>query len=216
MRARKTPLWLVLGVLGAGMIPLAVLGIYTYTTATAPVLHPDPQAVSSVMRLAPSPAWAGTVEQARTMVRAGLAEQNLPGLSVAVGAAGDVVWAEGFGWADIENRVPVEPDTRFRIGTASQVLTSAGVGVLLERGTLALDERIQSYVPEFPSKQWPVTLRQLMAHLSGVRNDAGDEEPVKVRCERTLDVLPRFAGSVAVRSGDAGGCLADCAAPQGC
>jgi hypothetical protein len=37
--AKKIPTWLVLGVLGVGMIPLAVLGLYTYTTATAPVLH---------------------------------------------------------------------------------------------------------------------------------------------------------------------------------
>jgi len=44
-------------------------------------------------------------------------------------------------------------------------------------------------------KQWPVTVRHLMGHVSGVRNDAGDEEPVTVRCERTLDVLPRFAKS---------------------
>jgi serine beta-lactamase-like protein LACTB len=50
-------------------------------------------------------------------MRAGLAEQNLPGLSVAVGVGGDIVWAEGVGWADIKTRVPVTPDTRFRIGT---------------------------------------------------------------------------------------------------
>jgi serine beta-lactamase-like protein LACTB len=194
-KAKKIPTWLALGVLGAGMIPLAVLGLYTYTTATAPVLHPDPEGVSSVTRPAPTAAWEGAVEQARRIARAGLAEQNLPGLSVAVGAGADLVWAEGFGWADLENRVEVEPETRFRIGTASQVLTSAGVGLLLDSGRLKLDETIQAYVPEFPVKQWPVTVRQLMAHMAGVRNDAGDEEPVTVRCERTLDVLPRFAGN---------------------
>jgi hypothetical protein len=48
---------------------------------------------------------------------------SLPGLSVAVGAGGEIVWAEGFGWADLENRVPVAPQTRFRIGTASKALT---------------------------------------------------------------------------------------------
>ena len=94
--------------------------------------------------------WAGAVEQGRQIVRAALAEQNLPGVSVAVGAGGEIVWAEGFGWANLENKVPVSPETRFRIGTASTALTSAAVGLLLEKERLKLDEKIQTYVPEFP------------------------------------------------------------------
>ena len=134
------------------------------------------------------------MEQGRQIVRAGLTEQNLPGLSVAVGAGGDIVWAEGFGWADLENRVPVAPDTRFRIGTASTALTSAAVGLLLEKGRLKLDDEIQTYVPAFPEKQWPVTLRQLMGHLAGVRNDGGDEGPLlSARCERPVEGLQHFA-----------------------
>jgi CubicO group peptidase (beta-lactamase class C family) len=112
---------------------------------------------------------------------------------VAVGVAGGIVWAEGVGWADLENRVRVTPDTRFRIGTASMALTSAAVGLLLEKDRLKLDEKIQTYVPAFPEKQWPVTLRQVMGHVAGIRNDAGDEEPVRVRCDRTADGLKRFA-----------------------
>ena len=64
------------------------------------------------------------MEHGRQIARAALAEQNLPGVSVAVGVGGDLVWAEGFGWADLENQVQVEPDTQFRIGTASTALTS--------------------------------------------------------------------------------------------
>jgi CubicO group peptidase (beta-lactamase class C family) len=98
------------------------------------------------------------------------------------------VWAEGFGWADLESRATVTPDTQFRIGTASTALTSAAVGLLLEKGRLTLDEKIQTFVPEFPEKQWPVTLRQLMGHLSGVRNDGGDEGPLlAARCERPVE-----------------------------
>jgi CubicO group peptidase (beta-lactamase class C family) len=109
---------------------------------------------------------------------------------------GDIVWAEGFGFADLESRVPVTPNHRFRIGTASTVLTSAAVGLLLEEGRLKLDDVIQTYVPSFPEKQWPVTLRQLMAHLAGVRTDGGDEGPLfSVRCERPVEALPHFAES---------------------
>ena len=97
---------------------------------------------------------------------------------MAVGVGGDIVWAEGFGLADLEKRTPVTPDTQFRIGTASVSLTSTAVGLLLEKGRLNLDDEIQTYVPAFPKKQWPVTLRQLMGHLAGIRTDSGDEGPL--------------------------------------
>jgi serine beta-lactamase-like protein LACTB, mitochondrial len=186
--------WLALVVAAVGLLLAAILGFFAYMSATAAPLHPDPQDVPSVSHSAPFPRWADAVEQGRQMVRAGLTEQNLPGLSVAVGAGGEIVWAEGFGWADLENRVPVAPDMRFRIGTASKALTSAAVGLLLEKGRLKLDDVIQTYVPEFPEKQWPVTLRQLMGHLAGVRNDGGDEGPLlSARCERPVEGLKPFA-----------------------
>ena len=190
----RTQTWLALIVLAAGLLLAAILGLFAYVSATATPLHPNPQDVPSVTRSAPLPKWADAVEQGRQIVRAGLTEQNLPGISVAVGVGGDIVWAEGFGWADLENRVPVAPETRFRIGTASTALTSAAVGLLLEKDRLKLDEKIQTYVPEFPEKQWPVTLRQLMGHLAGVRNDGGDEGPLlSARCERTVEGLQHFA-----------------------
>ena len=182
--------------LGLGVLFAAGLGLYTYIIATMTPLHPNAQDVPSATHSAPLQKWADAVEQGRRIVRAGLVEQNLPGLSVAVGAGGEIVWAEGFGWADLESRAPVAPDTRFRIGTASTALTSAAVGLLLEKGRLKLDEKIQTYVPEFPEKQWPVTLRQLMAHLAGVRNDGGDEGPLfSMQCERPVDGLQPFKES---------------------
>jgi CubicO group peptidase (beta-lactamase class C family) len=185
--------WLALIVLAVGLLLAAILGLWWYMGVTATPLHPTPHDVPSVTRSAPLPQWAEAVERGRHIVRAGVAEQNLPGLSVAVGVGGDIVWAEGFGWADLENRLTVSPDTRFRIGTASKALTSAAVGLLLENGRLKLDEEIQTYVPGFPKKPWPVTLRQLMGHLAGVRNDAGDEEPLSVHCEQTDEGMQRFA-----------------------
>jgi len=194
MLKSRTETWAALIVLAVGLFLAAILGLWGYMSATATPLHPNPQDVPSVMRAAPVRQWADAVEQGRQIVRAGLIEQNLPGLSVAVGAGGDIVWAEGFGWADLENRVPVGPDMRFRIGTASKALTSAAVGLLLEQDRLKLDDVIQTYVPEFPRKQWPVTLRQLMGHLAGVRTDGGDEGPLfSMHCERTVEGLPPFA-----------------------
>ena len=181
--------------LAAGVLVTAILGLFAYMNVTATPLHPDPQNVPSVTQSTAPPRWANAVEQGRQLARAGLIEQNLPGLSAAVGAGGDIVWAEGFGYADLEKKVPVGPEMRFRIAEVSNTLTSAAVGLLLEKHKLNLDEEIQTYVPEFPKKQWPVTLRQLMGHLAGIRNDEGDEEPLSVRCERTVDGLQRFARS---------------------
>jgi len=180
---------------GVALILAFVAGLFIYVNATATPLHPDAQSVRSVAQAAPAPKWTTAAEQARQIARVAVSKQNLPGLSVAVGANGDVVWAEGFGEADLEKKTPVTPQTRFRIGDASVPLTSAAVGLLYEKNQLNLDSDIQRYVPEFPEKQWPVTLRQLMSHQAGVRNDAGDEEQLSEPCARTADGLKRFADS---------------------
>jgi len=188
MSKKRIPLWLLLPVLALGGLLTFILGLFTYMSVTARPLHPDAGHVPSVIRSAPLPRWTSAVTQGQQIARAGLLEQNLPGLSVAVGIGGDVVWAEGFGWADIEARTRVTPDTRFRIGDASKALTSAGVGRLLEQNAINLDADIHAYVPAFPDKQWPFTLRQLMAQTAGITTDEGDEAPM-TPCERTADGL---------------------------
>jgi serine beta-lactamase-like protein LACTB, mitochondrial len=181
-------------------IPISLLltfiaGLHLYMTRTATPLHPEPERVPSTPKREPSTEWAGAVERGRVVMRAGLSEQNLPGLSVAVGVRGETVWAEGFGWADLDKRVAVAPDMRFRIGTASVALTSAAAGLLLEEDRLKLDDEIQTYVPEFPYREWPVTLRQLLGDTSGVPNDGGDEGPLFTkRCERPADAFQFLSG----------------------
>lgn len=186
--------WLALLAVPPFLIGLFVVGLFVYMNATARPLHPDAAGVPAVTQSSPSRQWTGAVAQSREIVRASLVAHNLPGASVAVGAGGDIVWAEGFGFADLERRMPVAPGMRFRIGGASIPLTSAAVGLLLEKDRLHLDAEIQTYVPAFPEKQWPVTLRQLMGQLGGVTNDGGDEEPLfSQRCDQTADAFERFA-----------------------
>ena len=194
MVKRRTETWVSLIVLAIGLGLAVILGLFGYMIATAP-LHPNPEDVPSVTHSATLPKWDAAVTQARQIVHADLIEQNLPGLSVAVGAGGDIVWAEGFGWADLEKRTPMSPDMLFRIGTASTALTSVAVGLLVEKGRLNLDDEIQKYVPEFPNKQWPVTVRQLLGHVAGIPNDGGDEGPLFTkRCERPVDALQFLTG----------------------
>ncbi len=193
MSRRRIPIWILLIGLAPGLLIAAIAGLWVYGSATAWPLHPILEDVPSAIDSAPMPKWLAAVERGREIARAGLTEQNLPGLSIAVGVGDEIVWAEGFGWADLDTRAKVEPDTRFRIGTASVALTSAAVGLLLEQGRLKLDDEIQTYVPQYPKKPWPVTVRQLMGHLACVTTEGGDEGPFAEHCARPVDALKIFA-----------------------
>ena len=199
MKSRRTPIWIALIVATISLPLVAVGALWAYKSATIPILHPDPKQLRSVSHSEPSQTWIGAVKRGREIMRANLIQQNLPGLSVAVGVDGDLVWAEGFGYADLETQAAVTPKTKFRVGDASKALTSVGVGVLLEENKLRIDDEIQVYVPEFPKKPWPVTLRQLMAQVGGVTAHHGGDGPLSnaahgdgnpaPRCERTVDGL---------------------------
>jgi len=181
---------------GVGLVLIGVAGLWIYVSATAIPIYPTAKDVPSVTGTGSSPKWAGAIDGARQIIGTTLSEQNWPGLSVAVGAGGEIVWAEGFGLADLDKKIKVTPATRFRIGTTSTVLTSAAVGLLIEQGKLRLDDTIQTSVPEFPEKQWPVTLRQLMGHTAGLITDSGDEGPLfGEHCNRPIEALPAFAKS---------------------
>lgn len=195
MRNGRIPTWLILILAMVGLV-LLIPALWVFVSLTARPVHPNPESVPTVMHSAPSPEWAGAAEQTRQMVRASVAGQNLPGLSVAVGIDNDIVWAEGFGFADLRTGVPVTPAHRFRIGTASAALTSAAAGLLLENGRLKLDDEIQTWAPTFPRTQQPVTLRQLMGHTPGVAPDDSDEARLFTKhCEQPAEVLQHFAGN---------------------
>lgn len=188
--------WLGWILMPLGLFVFAIAGRLLFVRLTELPLHPNPQTIASVTQKVPATQWSDAADRTRSMIRATLAEQNVPGLSVAVGAGGEIVWAEGFGWADIESRVPVTANTHFRVGTTSAALTSAAAGMLIEQGRLKLDDEIQTYVPQFPKKQWPVTVRQLMAHTAGVSTEKDREGPLlRERCERPVDALQYFGQS---------------------
>jgi hypothetical protein len=143
-------------------LTIAAMGIYLADADDAP-LFAQAQEVPSVSDSAPSPQYATVVERARELVRAAMLEQNLPGVSVAVGTAGatakesgSVVWAEGFGWRDAGTRTPVIPRTRFNIGTAASTvipavaplgLTNTGAEAAKEWSPEAIGEEGEDFPP---------------------------------------------------------------------
>ena len=156
---------------------------------------PRPLAAQSAPAVAEAPAptrYADAIEQARRTVAEVMARNGIPGLSVAVLVDGEIVWSEGFGYADVEHRVPVTPLTRFRIGSISKPVTAFAIARLHDEGRLDLDAPVQRYVPSFPRKRWPITTRQLAGHLAGIRHYRGDEFLSRDRYETVLDGLEIF------------------------
>jgi CubicO group peptidase (beta-lactamase class C family) len=95
---------------------------------------------------------------------------RVPALSVAVGQRGRILVAYAEGQADRERGATASPHTLYRLGSVSKLLTASAAVRLAERGKVDLDATVQRYVPEFPEKRGPITLRQLAAHQSGIRH----------------------------------------------
>ena len=121
----RLPVWVARTARAVGVVAAAFAALLIHRVVVAGPLFPQAQDVPSVVDPAPSPQYVAAVERARGLARAAVLEQNLPGVSVAVGAGATVVWAEGFGWRDVVTRTPVTPDTRFNIGTAASAVTAA-------------------------------------------------------------------------------------------
>jgi hypothetical protein len=121
----RLPVWAARTALAVGVAVAAFAAFLTHGVVVTAPLFPQSQEVPSVIDSAPAPQYAAAVERARELVRSAVLEQNLPGVSVAVGAGGTIVWAEGFGWRDVVTRAPVTPHTRFNIGTAASAVTAA-------------------------------------------------------------------------------------------
>lgn len=110
------------------------------------------------------------------LIKQDMQKHDVQGLSIALVDGQKVVWAEGFGYADVAHQVPATADTVYRIGSISKVVTATGIMRLVEQGKVELDEPITAYVPEFSihnrfQGSKPITLRALLAHHSGLPSD---------------------------------------------
>lgn len=131
-----------------------------------------PLSVAAQRPVAPRPVSPRPTADAASVARAIAAQlletAHLPGLSVAISHNGTVVFAEGFGFADIEQRAPVTTTTRFRTGSVGKIITATALGRLMQERRVDLDAAVQRYVPDYPATQWPLTARDLAGHVSGI------------------------------------------------
>ncbi len=98
------------------------------------------------------------------------ADNDLPGLSVVVAVDGEIVFSEGVGHAELDNLIPATGRTVHNVGSVSKVIAVVGLMQLVERGLVDLDAAIQTYLPYYPEKEWPITVRHILTHSSGTRH----------------------------------------------
>jgi CubicO group peptidase (beta-lactamase class C family) len=127
------------------------------------------------------------IEAIRRVVRDSMAVWKAPGATVSIGLEGRVAWSEGFGYADLENRVPARPTTAYRTASIGKSITATIAMMLVDRGVLDLDTPIQTYCPRFPKKPWPITARDLISHTSGIRHYRDPVDPGEAFMTRHYD-----------------------------
>ena len=102
-------------------------------------------------------------------------DNDLPGLSVAVAVDGEIVFSEGVGYAELDNRTPATGRTVHNVGSVSKVLAVVGLMQLVEQGKVDLDATLQTYMPWYPDRAHPITVRHILTHTSGIRHYNGVE-----------------------------------------
>jgi len=113
-----------------------------------------------------------------------------PGVALLLSRRGEVIYRKGFGFADLENRIPVTPDTVFPIGSVTKSFTGLAVMLLVEQGKLSLDAPLSRYLSGFPRGD-SITIDMLRVHRAGIPNMNSipfDEEASE---PNTLDSLVR-------------------------
>ena len=139
------------------------------------------------------PDYSHAITESKRMLDSLIIDGKVAGIDAAIAIDGKIVWSEAFGYADLENMKPVvNGKTKFRIGSVSKPLTSAAIGKLMDENKLDLDQPIQTYVPYFPLKKYPITVRQVAGHLAGIRHYRGEEFLLSKRYDTVKEGLEIF------------------------
>jgi CubicO group peptidase (beta-lactamase class C family) len=94
---------------------------------------------------------------------------HTPGCAVGVAHNGAVVLKSGYGMADLERNVPITPNAILESGSLAKQFTAMSLILLAQEGKISLDDPLRKYLPELPDYGTPVTIRQVLSHVSGLR-----------------------------------------------
>ncbi|MFN3653546.1 MAG: serine hydrolase domain-containing protein [Armatimonadota bacterium] len=137
--------------LAAGLVPCSVV-------AAAPRPAAEPRAETP----------ARVTERVEALLQNVLKTRRIPGVAAAVIQGGRPVFVKGYGYADVEHKVPVSELTVFQLASVTKQFTAAGVMLLVQDGKLGLDDPITRHLPDLPEAWKEVTVRHLLTHTSGI------------------------------------------------
>lgn len=111
-------------------------------------------------------------------IRGQIAYRNLPGIAVGVVSDRQLVWAQGFGFADVDSKTPMTPATKFRMASHSKLFTATAIMQLRDAGKVHLDDPVIHYLPWFQihpanADDPAITIEELLTHSAGLPREAG-------------------------------------------
>jgi CubicO group peptidase (beta-lactamase class C family) len=182
----------------------------------SPIAVSPPGVVAEVSSVHALP--ARLADAVKDLVAGEMTRLGIPGLSLAIGGAGEIRYEAGLGYASVENEVDATPETVYRLASVSKPMTAVAVLKLAATGRLDLDAAAWRYCPAYPAKPWVVTSRQLLSHQGGVRGYRPGEPPQTRRFDSVAEGLVLFASDplvyepgTAVTYTTYGYCLLGCA-----
>ncbi len=119
--------------------------------------------------------YKNEILESRKAMKVHFITSSAPGVSVSVSVDGKTVWSEGMGYAGKELLAPAKPETKYRIGGTSRMLTAFLIAKLQEEGKLNVNHSFYEYIPDFPKKQWDFTPYQLGVHSAGFPEGKTDD-----------------------------------------
>lgn len=157
----------------------AVCGLAGIATGSTMLVAQSPPPKAQEATVANNPDVLGAERLFSAWMEGQIAYRGLPGVAVGVVSDQQLVWATGFGFADIKNKIPMTPQTKFRMASHSKMFAAIAIMQLREEGKLRLDDPVQQHLPWFKATpagddDGPITIEQLLSHTSGMQREAGD------------------------------------------
>lgn len=126
---------------------------------------------------------------------------NSPGCALGISEQGKVVYERGYGMSDLQHALAIVPQSIFHVASVSKQFTAFAVAMLAQDGKLSLDDDVRKHIPELPAYATPISVRHLMHHTSGLRDQwqllgyAGWRFPEDLITERdVLNIVQRQHG----------------------
>jgi CubicO group peptidase (beta-lactamase class C family) len=126
------------------------------------------QLILAIMTASISVAGFGQAAQVDALVRREMKERRIPGMQVAVAQHGKIVLLRSYGFANLEDSIPVTPQSVFSINSCTKAFTGVAIMQLVEEGKVELNAPVSRYLDSLPAQWQPVTVRQLLTHISGL------------------------------------------------